>query len=382
MPGMLNLSSTQKRKRLGVSSVVISIISLGAMIAILGSFSIVSGAFSSSPAGTGAVYIIDNSATGNNVWVYSRAPNGHLSSSGTPFSTGGKGTGSNPASQGAVVLTQDGRWLLVVDAGSNQITVFRVVGTILVRTSITSSHGSDPISLAVSGNLVYVLDAGGSGNIAGFTLNNGVLHFIPGSVRPLSGQASPSPEQIGFNPRGNVIVVAEKATNTIDTYEVGSNGVASSPDSQVSAGSGPYGFAFTSQGYLIVSEAASNSVSSYAVSASGQLRTISGAIPTFGLAPCWLVIGGNNQFAYTTNAHGGTISTFSISRSGGLTLFSSVAAHTAVPSLDMSFSQNSHFLYVRNGGAITGFQVFPDGSISQITMVSGIPSSATGLAAF
>jgi 6-phosphogluconolactonase len=161
---------------------------------------------------------------------------------------------------------------------------------------------------------------------------------------------------------------------------VDSNGVASAPLSQTSAGSGPYAFAFTNRGDLILSEAASNTVSSYAVSNNGQLRIVSGAIPTFGSAPCWLVIGNNNQFAYTANAHDGTISTFSISRSGGLTLFSSVAAQTAIPTLDMAFSQNSQFLYIRNGATISGYQVFPDGSISLITTVSGIPSSATGLA--
>lgn len=340
-----------------------------------------SGAFGGEP-GTGAVYFIDNSASGNNVWAYSRAANGQLSTTGMPFSTGGTGTGANLGSQGAVVLTQDGHWLLVVDAGSNQITVFRVRGASLVWASIASSQGTDPISLTVSRNLVYVLDAGGSGNIAGFTLNNGALTPITGSIEPLSGAANPSPEQIGFNPQGTVLVVTEKATNTIDTYAVSSNGVASAPLSQTSAGSGPYAFAFTNQGQLILSEAASNTVSSYALSENGQLRTISGAIPTFGLAPCWLVIGSSGQFAYTANAHGGTISTFSLSRTGGLTLFSSVAAHTAVPTLDMAFSQNSHFLYVRNGAMTTGYEVFADGSISSITSVDGVPSSATGLAAF
>ena len=373
---MIKLFSTNKRKKLAVSSVVVSIIALGAIVAIVASISISSGAFGGA-AGTRAVYIIDNSASSNKVWVYARNPNGQLSSTGTPFSTGGKGTGSNLASQGAVVL--DGRWLLVVDAGSNQITVFRVQGAYLVWASITGSQGKVPISLAVSKNLVYVLD-NSSANIAGFTLSNGALKPIPGSVQPLSG-ANSVPEQIGFNPQGNVLVVTEKATNTIDTYTVDSKGVASAPLSQASAGSGPYAFAFTNQGQLILSEAASNTVSSYAVSDNGKLRTISGAIPIFGLAPCWLVIGGSGQFAYTANAHGGTISTFSISRTGGLTLFSSVAAQTAVPALDMAFSQNSQFLYIRNGGMISGYQVFSDDSISWITSLSAIPSSATGLAA-
>jgi len=351
-------------------------LSIAAILAILASVNI-SAAYGGAG---GAVYIIDNSASGNNVWVYARASNGLLTSVG-PVSTNGLGTGAGLASQGAVELTSNGHWLLVVDAGSNEISVFKVQGTTLTFESKASSQGTDPISLTVSGNIVYVLNAGGSGNIAGFTLSNaGVLTFITGSNQPLSGAASPSPEQIGFNNKGNILVVTEKGTNTIDTYTVGKSGVASAPDSQTSAGSGPYGFAFNNHDELIVSEAASNSVSSYHVSDDGLLSIISGAIPTFGLAPCWLVVDGNSHFAYTANAHGGTISSFDISRKGGLTLFSSVAAHTSIPTLDMAFSQNSQFLYVHNGATITGFLV-SGGSISSIGSVSGLSASASGLAA-
>jgi 6-phosphogluconolactonase len=371
---MWNLSS---RKKLAATGVLISMIAAAAIVAVLVTTSISSTAFGGSD---GAVYLIDNSASGNNVLVFARGSDGSLTSTGA-VSTNGLGTGSALASQGALALTRDGRWLLVVDAGSNQITVFSVQGTSLTFASIASSQGTDPISLTVSNNLVYVLDAGGSGNIAGFNLNDGGLTFVPGSNQPLSGQASPSPEQIGFNPQGNVLVVTEKGTNTIDTYTVGENGVASPPTTTTSAGVGPYGFAFTNQGNLILSEAASDTVSSYAVSDIGQLRIISGAIPTFGNAPCWLVVSGDGKLAFTANAHGGTISTFSISGDGALTLFSSVAAHTSIPALDMAFSPNSHFLYVRNGATIIGSQVYHDGSISVVTTVSGIPSSAAGLVA-
>ncbi|MFI5422279.1 MAG: hypothetical protein ACHQ1H_15055, partial [Nitrososphaerales archaeon] len=104
-----------------------------------------------------------------------------------------------------------------------------------------------------------------------------------------------------------------------------------------------------------------------------------GAIPDFGLAPCWLVVNGN--YAYAANAHGGTISSYNVAKDGGLVLHSSVAAHTAIPTLDMAFSHGGQFLYVHNGASITGYYVFPDGSISSITSVTGIAASAAGLAA-
>jgi 6-phosphogluconolactonase len=381
---MTKLFSTNQRKKLAVTT-AISLIALGAIVGIAASISFGGALGASSVASaSGAVYITDNNASGNNVWVYPRASNGQLGSA-KAYSTGGLGTGSALATQGALVLTQDNHWLLVVDAGSNQITVFKIQGTTLSRASVTGSQGPDPISLTVSGNFVYVLDGGNSTqapNIAGFTLGStGALKAIAGSVEGLSGLSGPSPEQIGFNPQGNVLVVTEKGTNIIDTYTVNSNGVESKPSSQASAGSGPYGFAFTHQGQLIVSEAASDSVSSYTVAKSGQLTIVSGSIPTFGNAPCWLEIDANSNFAFTTNAHGGTISIFSIAKSSQLTLFSSISAHTAIPALDMAFSQNNQFLYVHDGSTITGYQVLSDGSISSITTVNGVASSASGLAA-
>jgi 6-phosphogluconolactonase (cycloisomerase 2 family) len=342
----------------------------------------------------GAVYTTDNATPVNHVLQYATGPNGALSLVGT-FSTQGAGTGKALASQGAVVLTQDGRWLLSVDAGSNQITVFEVNPSgSLTFTDNVASQGTAPISIAVSTPstatnpyLVYVLDNGTStvpGNIAGFSLNQqGQLAYISGSTQPLSGKLNSAPEQIGFSTDGNVLVVTEKAAGVIDTYTVARSGIAAPAVTVPSNGAGPYGFVFTSRGYLVLTEAATGTVSSYAVSDSGSLRTLSGAIPDFGLAPCWIAVNRDGTYAYTSNAHGGTISGYSISGTGTLNLFSSVAAQTLKPTLDLTFSNNNQFLYVLNGGQITSFQVYPDGSISQVsaTAAGGLPASTTGLAA-
>lgn len=329
----------------------------------------------------GAVYTIDNAST-NHVLYYSRAADGSITFANS-FSTNGMGTGSALASQGAVALSQDGRFLLVVNAQSNDISVFSVQSNgWLTYLSKTSSMGSMPISLTIYKNWVYVLDAGGSGNIAGFMLSSsGTLTYLAGSNQPLSGMSSPSPEQIGFNPDGKVLVVTEKGTNIIDIYTVGPDGIAENPTSFTSIGGGPYGFAFTGENNLIVTEAGTNTLSSYILSDQGNLRTISGAMPTFGNAPCWVAINYWGSFAYTSNAHGGTISTFAISGTGGLNLLSSNEAQLNIPTLDLAFSKRSQFLYALNGGSITGFKVYNDGSLWQVTSVNSVPASASGLAA-
>jgi 6-phosphogluconolactonase len=337
-----------------------------------------------SAAGHGSVYTNDNAAA-NSVLQFQAASNGVLTLVGT-FSTHGSGTGSALASQGAVALSDDGRWLVTVDAGSNEITVFQVNGDgSLAFASKVASQGTTPISVTINDRLVYVLDAGTAtvaGNIAGFTLGNGgQLAFITGSKQPLGGAPGSSPEQIGFNNDGNVLVVTEKGANLIDTYTVSRDGVASGPTTTASNSAGPYGFAFTNHDTLVLSEAATGTLSSYAVSDDGTLRTLSGSIPDFGLAPCWVAVSHDGRYAYTSNAHGGTISGYSISDGGMLNLFSSVAAKTSIPTLDLAFSGNNQFLYALNGGQITSFQVYDGGSISQVSTVTGLPASASGLAA-
>jgi Lactonase, 7-bladed beta-propeller len=187
---------------------------------------------------------------------------------------------------------------------------------------------------------------------------------------------SSSPEQIGFSNDGNVLVVTEKGVNLIDLYTVDHNGIASSPNSVASNGNGPYGFAVTNQGCLILSEAAGGAavcaagpcgtLSSYALSDGDTMRTISGSIPDFGSAPCWVAVSHNGQFAYASNAHGGTISVHSISGQGVLTLTSSLAARLSTGhSLDLAISGNGQYLYDLNGGQITAFQTYNDGGISR-----------------
>jgi len=88
----------------------------------------------------------------------------------------------------------------------------------------------------------------------------------------------------------------------------------------------------------------------------------------------------DGRLVYTSNAHGGTISGYTVSGSGHLSLFSSVAGKTSIPTLDLAFSKNGHLLYVLNGGQITAFQAYSGGSLAQLFTVGGVPASAAGLA--
>lgn len=334
--------------------------------------------------GPRAVYTITNAASGNAVVVYARASGGTLSPAVT-YPTGGTGTGNGLGSQGGVALSEDGRLLLVVNAGSNDVSVFRVSTAGLTLATRFPSGGIQPTSLTVSGNLVYVLNAGGNGNITGFKLTAGAgVTPIAGSTQALSG-TSTAPAQVSFSPDGRQLVVSERATSLLDVYPVDRNGVAGARTSFSSAGGTPFGFAFRHDNTLFVSEAAgAGSASSYDLNRSG-LRLVSGAIATHQGAPCWAVVTEDGRFGYTGNG-AGSVSGFRIARDGSISLLNADGA-TAVVNTgvnDIALSNNSRYLYVLGTGAapeLHAYEVQRDGQLQALGAVA-LPAGARGLVAF
>ena len=337
----------------------------------------------------GAVYLATNAAGGNQVLFLARAADGSLSAP-RAFSTGGTGSGGGLGNQGGVVLAREDRRLLVVNAGSNEISVFAVGSNGLELLDRVSSGGTTPISVTVFGRLVYVLNAGGSGNISGFRLDpHGNLHPLPGSTRPLSTSAS-GPAEIAFSPDGGSLVVTEKAANTISTYQVNEAGLPSGPSAQPSAGTTPFGFAFDRRHTLVVSEAfggapGASALSSYLLRADGTLRSISESVGTTETAACWVVITGDGRFAYTTNTGSGNISGYRVGNNGSLALLDAdgITGVTGAAPIDIALTEGDRYLYSLNSGSgtISAFRVGSDGSLAALAGVSGIPAGANGLAA-
>src|SRR5690348_1308522 len=155
--------------------------------------------------GRRAVYTLTNQLAGNAVAVFHRAADGTLTAAGT-VATGGTGTGAGLGSQGAVILSDDGQLLFAVNAGSNDVSVLTVGSAGLSLASVTPSGGTLPISLSVHGNVLYVLNAGGNGNISGFSVGTGGnLAPIAGSTQPLSG-TNVGPAEVAFSPDGRRLV--------------------------------------------------------------------------------------------------------------------------------------------------------------------------------
>ncbi|MEZ5277133.1 MAG: beta-propeller fold lactonase family protein [Opitutaceae bacterium] len=341
--------------------------------------------------GPGSVYTMSNAADGNRILVFDRLPSGKLKPV-DDFPTGGFGTGGGLGNQGGLIL--QGNWLLAVNAGSSEVSLFKVNGDGLILRDIVPSGGETPLSIAIDDEIVYVLNAGGGADsITGFVLDqeDGRLIPIPGSSRALSA-ASVGPAQVSFNRRGNVLIVSEKGTDRLTTFTVDHSGLASVAIPQASNGQTPFGFAFDRWGRLIVSEAAggapgASTVSSYAVGPDGMLTTLTSALATTQTAACWIAVDKLGRFAYATNTGSSTITGLQIRRDGTLRLLESdgVTASTGKGSMpiDMATTRDGRFVYALSGGtnAITGYRVGRDGSLTPVEDGVGVPAGSNGLAA-
>jgi 6-phosphogluconolactonase len=323
----------------------------------------------------GHVYVNDNTKPANTIGAFDRHADGTLTpEAGSPFWAGGMGTGAGLASQGALQFSADGRFLIAVDAGSNQISVLRVHsdGSLsLVPGGVVSSHGVLPDSIAVYGNLVYVANSGaGHSNYTGFRLGfGGHLFHLPGSTVRLASDAAPG--DVLFNGTGTKLVGTEVGPSVIDSFTVGFGGrLTAAPGSPFPAqGLGPFGSEFSpaNPNQLFVSNAHNTATDSGTVSAfrdhrNGRLSPVNGSpFPDNQMAPCWVEITHDGQFLFTVNTASGTISAYQIAANGVLTLLpaSTPAGGPTAGAVDARLSPAGGFLYVDQSktGKVAAFAV-------------------------
>ena len=348
------------------------------------------------PDDAGAVFVMTNAADRNEIIAYSRTGDGILRE-GPRFETGGRGSGGlvDPLeSQGSLILSQDRSLLFAVNAGSGTISVFRIHHSRLRLIDVTRSGGSEPNALAQYGDLLYVLNTGGSSGVAGFRLGeNGRLWPIANSVRFLSTNTSGA-ASLSFSPDGRFLVVTERLTNNVDVFRVQEDGTLSPIVINQDAAPGTFAVTFASDGSALVVETGpagaqnGSTISSYGVQEDGTLYPISVGIPTLGAATCWSVITPDGRFVYTANAGTSTISGFAINGSGNLTPLPDTVQGknpTGSANIDMTISSDGKFLYTLNTGigTIGIFVIRKDGGLRYLGSIGGLPAKAglNGIAA-
>ena len=338
--------------------------------------------------GLGAdVFVQTDNLAGNAVSVYDRGGNGTLTAAGT-YSTGGKGgqlAGSvvdHLGSQGSLQYDAAAGRLFAVNAGSNSVSVFGVSGDKLRLREVIGSGGEFPVSIAVHGDLVYVLNARDGGSIQGYWLVAGGLVPIPGSHRSLGLNKTATPEyvntpgDVAFSPNGRQLLVTTKAnTNAIDVFAIGSSGWPSAtPVVNTEPGDVPFAVAFTAGDQVDVSEAGPNAVASFRLAGNGTLTAID-SIGTGGAATCWLLDDGPVLFA--GNAGSATESSVLSAPSGALSLAATTS--TDPGTVDAATSPDGHWLYVQTGGngIVDEFGVGAAGSLTEVGSVT-VPNAVGG----
>lgn len=334
---------------------------------------------------SGKIFISTNSPAGNAVLVYARRVAGPAVLLGS-VPTGGQGTGGGLGSQGAVTLSRNGRWLFVVNAASNTVSTFEIRGTGLELRSVVDSGGLMPTSVTEHDGRVYVLNAAGSGNVAGFRNDRGTLRPLAGAVGALSANTGTAPGQVGLSDDGDVLVVTERATGRLTTFSVAEDGALEHRTVSSSSGAVPFGFAFTKRDVLIVSEAAASTVSSYRFDRDSVVpQLLTASLATTQGAACWIAVTPNGRFAFSANAATSSVSSFAVAADGRLSLVAAQAALTGANAgaLDMAVSRGGRQLHVfaSRGLQIVSYTIRSDGELVALGSAGGMPAGSAGLAA-
>jgi 6-phosphogluconolactonase (cycloisomerase 2 family) len=359
-------------------------------------------------------YVQTNDTAGNRVQVFTRSKTGKLKR-GKTYSTGGVGSKSIATpfpfteSQGSVTLSRNGRFLFVVNHGSDSVTSFQVTQRGLKRVSVAPSGGIAPLSITISrnGKLAYVVNEGNPATISGFKVGSkGKLSPISNSTRQLAYPAG-APGDIAFNHNGKVLAVSDRmagpgdAPDYIETFKVGRDGRATAlPPTLVTAAQGPFGMEFTASNVLVTTYFGNDQPNQGFVgthTTSGGALTESTTEATNQTATCWVVITKDQKFAIISNTVSLSLSVYRVSSSGSLTGVNNNPAATGVMGAptDISLSRDNKFIYALNVDPglilndpnartdIEGFKVSKTGRLTSIgTFGSNMPTTTSGMAAW
>jgi DNA-binding beta-propeller fold protein YncE len=337
--------------------------------------------------GDHAVFVQTDNLAGNQVVAYRRGPDGSLTWDQT-YDTGGLGgqlSGSvadHLASQASLTYDPVHRQLFAVNAGSNTVSVFSVSGDQLALRQIIASGGTFPVSVAVHGDLVEVLNAENGGSVQGYVDVFGHLFAVPGSNRTLGLDPTATPQfvntpgQVAFSPDGSQLIVTTKANGSdIDVFGVGFFGrLSPTPVVNSEPGTVPFGVTFNGRDQLVVAEAGTNALETFQLSPDGTLTAID-ALGNGQAATCWVAPAGG--YLYASNAGSGDVSGYEANGAGQLSLVGTTP--TDPGTVDASSSSDGHYLYVQTGinGIVDAYSLGAGGALSSIGSVT-VPNAAGG----
>lgn len=381
------------------------------------------------------VYVATNKADGNTVALFHGDANSLVKIA--EFNTGGVGTGdleipalqkdeTHPLANGddplisayGIRATDDGRYLLAVNAGDSSVSLMAVEDKGYLRAVNTVKAGDKfPVSVAVSGNKVVVASVGntnGEGSISAYEISGGKLKAIADSRRDLKAR----PSTVAFSSNGDYLLVTELVTGNIKAFDFSGKTLSKKPVSTVASPRSDMRFQAIPVGFdvaksrsgsdiVLVSEARfltpdyklreesgivpqspkyswqTSSVSSYTLSKDGKLKLVSAdvltgqAVEGGEIANCWVEFSADNSKLWAANALSSSISTFDIDATGKATLVSQTAYKQPAQMQflsDMKLSTDSGILYQLIGNSGELMQLKPKGNgLKAMVTTGGLP---------
>ena len=338
------------------------------------------------PSKDGYLYIESNDSTGNAIVAYKQGTDGKLTWSSTT-SSGGKGAGKGLGSEGALAINEDHTWLFAVNAGSNSISSFKINndGKLKLKHTV-SSGGTLPVSVCVHNNLVYVVNSV-SADINGFTIGaDGSFTPVDGSHKNLSAVTA-GPAQIAFSPQGNSLLITEKAANKIAIFTLDNNGSVMQTNYADAVGTTPFGFDFSRDKFMIVSNASGGAVNASTCTSYMNLydgaTAVNGAVPNQQSAACWVATTRFGRFAYVANAGSSNITTYFVDRNGAIYYLPWSVTATGMGPIDLVVSEDNLYVYNISSGdhTLREFKRSVLGTLHPIGSVTSIPMAAAGIVA-
>jgi 6-phosphogluconolactonase len=312
--------------------------------------------------------------------------------------TGGKGTnGVNYfmgnivapdalTSNHSVIVSTDGSQLFVANAGDNTVSTFSIDKTsgTLTLLAVSPTGGTRPTSLAFANNVLYVTHQQGVNELGAYRVgSDGKLTSI-GTYPVVQQDALPT--EVSVSPDGKFVIVngflktltPVQPANALLAYPINADGTLGQVVSSTSVGVGPFGGVFgrgAQAGVYATSDAAGGTASSYSFASSGSFTPLSGPVAVTGqAAPCWIAITPDNKFVYVSSGSG-AISLFSLDGNGKLSLANaSAASEPPVLSTTSGFANDSwvspdgKFLYQDYAGddKIVAYSIGVNGTLTKL----------------
>jgi 6-phosphogluconolactonase len=238
--------------------------------------------------------------------------------------------------------------------------------------------------------VLYLASQGSSSvQVYSATVSNGVINP---SGNPLPTGSMPF--AIAITPSLNTLFIDNNASNSISAYTINSDGSLTAASGTTSTGTMPMGMAIDPAGkFLFVANQGSSNISVFSINGT-SLTEVAGSpfttIPpgtTVPTLPTAVAVSGTGNFLYVANNFTETVSAYSISSSGKLTLLGPPPYTVGIAPSGLAIPPSGGFLYVANTGSnnVSAFAICdkvttscanpsaPDGTL---TPVAGSPFSA------